>query len=277
MKEFNNPESEPNRVDEAREALANLSECFGEPDRHLDGYFFTNDIGLAEVAPKVIETFDGSIPEGIGIIIGTGGITSWLPDLAIEVPVIIDTDTALIDMQKITIDSITSSDSPQEAIDKIRAPENVEESPVADIFLRYDDFGVNGVDTGLESEIQQFGEFHWTNPKRFPLAKQALTERPPVFINGDLTNPDLAAAISDISERFDQPVNFANLTNVHAWLERNMDFLYNFSLRPDTPVLFSSNEGLKPPTFPKAILTDLTGYLHFTDPLEENWVGFWDD
>lgn len=244
-------ESRANDFAFIRKELIPLSEKFGDIKRSVDSALIPNDQGYEELIPELQTTFKQRERNGIGFFVGAGGVASLLPELPIDIPLVVDRNKAVLELAALLNTLIATENSPEAVLAKIKSPEIRERYPIIrDIISTFGD--LDCIDVFLQSEAKQYGQFHWTNPQRFPVVQNALRERPPLYIAADISNPDFSATLKDISSRQGQSITFANFTNVHLWLRpTKMDFLREYPIKTDTPIVFSSHKDVAPGGWPK--------------------------
>lgn len=185
-----------------------------EPD--VSGILVSNDTGYSTIRPIIKEM--APITEGqAGIFVGSGGMFSVMPDLKLAYPILLDIDPNVIDFNKMLANLISTSDTPQEVLNQVR-------------------------EGNIDKEARVYGYDHWTNPDRFQQVKAALENSPPTFVNADITNPRLAGILHRIAGDTDTQIAYANLTNVHRWLNRSLrpnKFIKYWPVKEDALVVYS--------------------------------------
>lgn len=259
-------ETERQRILEVKTELSALTERFGQIERRVDGTLISNDEGFTEVILSIQKAFEGKGRRGIGFFVGSGGAPSLLPELPINIPLIVDKNKAVLELSSLLSKLISEEESPEAVLAKIRSSEIREQYPIVnDIISEFGDLDL--VDAFIKKEGRQYGQFHWTNPQRFSATQAALRERSLVHVAVDITSPDFAAAITEISRKSGQSITFGNLTNVHSWLKpRSMNFLQGFPFESSAPVVFASHRDLLVGDWPKAkVVGSVEQYIQESD------------
>lgn len=259
-------EIEAERLRQTRVEFLVLSGRFGEIERRVDGTLISNDEGFAELIPSLQKTFERKPRKGVGLFVGSGGVPSLLPELPINIPLVVDKNKAVLELSELLSGLIVEEASPEAVLSKIRSAEIREKYPIINDIVS--EFGnLDLIDGFLKKEGRQYGQFHWTNPQRFLAAQAALKERPLVHIAADITSPDFATALTEVSRKNGQPITFANFTNLHSWLKpRSMSFLKGFPIETDAPVAFASHKDLLVGDWPKAkIVGSVEKYINESD------------
>ena len=242
--------------------LESLSNRFGSTERNVEGTLISNDEGFKEIIPGIKETI-GDKEGGVGLFIGSGGAISLLPDLPIDISLIVDKNPAVLELNQLIASLIQEEESPESVIDKLRNPEtaqileDINQVPGnLDLMMAYITHG----------EPNQFGEYHWTNPNRFNQVKKALREKPMIFVVADVTDDGFAEGLTATLTRYQEYIRFANFTNVHSWIrDRPMDFIRKWPLDTNATIVYSSNEGGLVGDSPKVRMThSLEDYIQIT-------------
>lgn len=247
-----------------RNELSDLSGRFGPLHAEiLEGHLISNDKGMSEICEDLSADGDRQ-PEGMGLVIGSGPI-SLLPEFKTEVTVVVDKNTEVVEMSKALNDLIIESDQPWEVLDKIDSPETMErypvlarcnESPGTIAFIK------NKIDQEARSFTNENRNYHWTNPDRFPEVKQALIDRPPVWVAADLTNRQFVEALADIAGQNDLKITHANFTNVHEWIvQRKGPILQKLPIDRRAKIVYSEFVGV-----------DATDVLHHRNILHSRFT-----
>lgn len=201
------------------------------------GHFISNDSDYDAVRPAVSEHTDKDDRGGIGVFIGAGGFLSMLPELDLDMAIIIDKSPATLEFNRLLANYVLSSENPEEVIYRITSEEVTDDSPHLKECL--DLYGGAGILPALEyhfrQEAQIYGDDHWTNPTLFPLVQERLRSLIRANVLADVGKKDFAAAFSESMRPFRRNITFANLTNVHNYLDvSDRDFVrsWPFSQRP---------------------------------------------
>lgn len=262
--------SDKERLNLIRAELLSLSEKFGPIKRRIDGTLISNDEDFAELIPSLRKKFKSKERSGIGFFIGSGGALSLLPELPINIPLVVDSNKAVLELSELLSRLIAEEESPKAVLTKIKSIEiRGRYSIINDIMSKYGN--LDRIDGFLKKEGRQYGVYHWTDPQRFFIAQTALRERPLVHVAADITNSEFATAFAEISRKSGQLITFANLTNIHSWLKpQNMGFLRNFLIATDAPIVFASDKGLLLGDWPKArIAESLEQYIQESNSEED--------
>jgi hypothetical protein len=221
--------------------IESLSGVFCEPVSEPISHLVTNDRGMDRVIPKVREHLRQRPPGGVGIFIGSAGLISLLPDLKLDAPVTVDRDPAVIEFnlrlnRAILAESRTLCTLSDQAsvcryvagmLGKAKGGLN-------------NAYGPSFLEETILAEAERFGSEHWSNPQRITEVADALRNSEPTYVTADLTNPGFLKALSAICQKQDEQITFANLTNVHGWIDRSdMSFLRELSFSSDSLIMFS--------------------------------------
>lgn len=227
--------------------LNRLSGKYGVIQESPDGYLVSNDEGYAEICSSVKDRL-ATKHGGIGVFVGAGGLLSLLPDLPVDVVVMIDLDPSVLKFNETLAKLITKSSTPETVLHQL----SLNEMPV-----RY------RASSQLLDEADEYGEFHWTHPSRFPQVQHALRKKPIVYITADITNEGFGADFKCIAHTFNERIRFANLTNVHSYITPGtMDFLRSWVFEDDPTILYSSKKEVELGHFPRMFLvTNLQEYI----------------
>lgn len=216
--------------------LRGLSGKYGDIHESEDGYLISNDEGYAEVFPYIKEKLADK-HGGVGLFVGGGGALSLLPDLPVDVVTMLDADRSVLGFNEALVNLIATSSSPERVLERL----STDELP-----QRYQ------VTSQLAQEADEYGDFHWTNPARYPQVQDALKSKPIIFMAADLSDEEFATCFSDVVSRFNTKVSFANFTNVHSYIKNKpMDFLEDWPFDHDVTVLYSSKKDVELGHFPQ--------------------------
>ncbi len=222
-------------VMDARTAAANPP-TFSSLERDLRGYLFSNDQGVDFVLPYLQDSNYGI--SGIGLFIGSGGVISLSPYLGEGiVPFVIDKNKAVLEISALVTSLVIKNSTPSEVFRQM--PTIDKSHPItqdinAESWFRALVYGF------LEDERNNYADYHWSNPDKYPEVRQALLKQPPIHVPADVTDSKLSQWFSQINAGSDQSIVFANMTNVHEWIGYPMDFLQNFPFANDALIIYSS-------------------------------------
>jgi hypothetical protein len=231
--------------------LEDLSNTYGDIQERADSTLISNDEGIIELMPTLHEAVGNHSEDGIAIFVGSGGIESILPELDINTSVMLDINKSALELSKLISQCIVEGSSPEEVLRRIQSDEMITTHKIlADIIESWGD--KEAVGKFIAKEKVQYGNYHWTNSERFGLAQKALKEKPIIRIAADITNADFAQNFTAICEENGKEIVFANLTNVHAWLDKNKrDFLTRLPVADNASLIHSSFAGAKVGDWPK--------------------------
>lgn len=250
---------------EVTACIANLSKLSGfEPiERNFAGTLITNDEGYVEALVAISGVQTERLQ--LGIFIGSGGVLSLLPDLPIDIAILVDRNTAVLDLNGLLISIVRESFNPNQVLRRLTSKKTRNNDPaikgVVDI---YEDLKLTKA--FLTHEIREFGDLHWTNKKRFVEVKRALDDKPITPISADITNSDFASHLVTISADHNAEIAFANFTNVHHWVEpKTMDFIKEWPFAAIPQIMYSSHEGRLVGDWPKVHLVhSVEAYIQAT-------------
>jgi hypothetical protein len=229
---------------ELLEDLELLSGTYTDPQDYFIGQMVSNDRGYTEILDSLKAKRLGKEP-GLGIFIGSGGLLSMLPDVNLSVALCIDKSKAVLEYNRVLRDYVTKSATPAAALIKMVTPMVLMDSPDLN-----QDIAILGGSTllpdilgSIKIEAKEYDGNHWTNYDRFPVVQSALASTAIGSALADITKPGFAEAISEICQRHDTPISYANLTNIHNYLDpNNRDFLKHWPL-DDDPTIVASHFG----------------------------------
>ena len=200
-------------------------------------FVISNDANVVAQMPRLAENAK-QWKDGYALLIGSGGLLSLLPELQkLSFILVVDRDKRVLDFHKDMVGLVQSCGSPTEV--------------QAALSSLYQD-RVKRLSDKVHYEGYQYGDYHWTDPKRFQLVKDALLSHAIHFIHQDITAEELAKSLRDL-EASGMPLRFANLTNVHVHLD-NSGCLRRLPISPDTSVMFSEHDDVHGGTYPTAQL-----------------------
>lgn len=233
--------------------LRAMSEKYGRIERKANGTLISNDEGYRVVIPKLKEHLANK-RGGIGVVIGSGGFLSLLPELPVDTVLMLDVNPAVLEFNEVVARLVESSASPDEVFQRLANPDfRVQNQILKDIdeIYRYIDM-VKGF---LKKESREHGEYHWTHPSRFNLVKESLRRKPVAYVAANITSPEFGTALNSVATRYGEKIPFVNFTNVHAWIKpKTMDFIRKWPFEADAAVLYSSHKGGLVGDWPKMYL-----------------------
>jgi hypothetical protein len=154
----------------------------------------------------------------------------------------VDINPAVTNFNSLLASIIKVSESPQDAIHRLTTVENGWDRFYENIGLAgCPNGGVNFYDK-LKEEAGVYGEDHWTHPDRFAKTRAALIEAPPTFVSADITSPNFAAALNELTAGVGTDIGFANMTNVHRWIRpkfRVADFIEKWPMNDGALMMYS--------------------------------------
>jgi hypothetical protein len=233
--------------------LKELSGKYGKIERRVNGTLISNDEGYSIIMSKLREQLTTK-KEGIGMVIGSGGLASLLPELPVDTVLMLDMNPAVLELNKVIFELIKSSESPDEVFRKLTDPAFRSRTQILkDIDSIYEDIDITTA--YIRQESIQYGDQHWSNLSRFNLVKEALLKKPVVFIAADIANLEFGKALGVVSKKYNEKVSFVNFTNVHTWIKpTTMDFINEWPIEPDAAILYSSHKNALVGDWPKMYL-----------------------
>jgi len=204
------------------------------------GFLVSNDKGMSEIIPSLREAFDKVSP-GVGLVIGSGGIFSLLPEMKpIKAVIVVDNDKLVLEFNKFLSKQILSGEGVREIFIAI----------LHSMYSSKDWLNHRPPVEDLLSEREKYGVFHWTNENRLEEVRSALRNIPLVFVAADLRHKSFVAELKrTIFNQSGLGISFANFTNVHEWVlgtpfngnpfDYTMDYLSVLPWFPNTPILYS--------------------------------------
>lgn len=209
-------------------------------------FLVSNDRGYKDISAELKERFRGRSGD-IGVFIGSGGLLSMLPDINLQAALLIDSNRSVLEFTQFLAQLIEQSESAEEAWAKLTDVDSMNLESLK--FLAR----VGGLDLeGIEAEAEVYGGDHWTNPERFGKVKQALVERPVLYIAADIADPEFTASFTDTLNRYGHKISFANLTNV-AYYVSDTSFIEQWPLDTDPLIMYSH--------FPTVVPKELTMFI----------------
>src|SRR5436190_23566468 len=202
------------------------------------GSLLTNDYGYSKYAQAVNEARQ-SDTGGMGIFVGSGGLLSMLPDLRLDLAVVVDKNPSVIALNRYLATIVSAAQSPDEALGLLS--QELENPTIPDIehIMRFVE--PEYIYVCLEGEANRYDANHWTDPNRFIEARQALQDTSLVWARSDIRDANFRNSLNIITERYDLPLTFANFTNVHQWFDgyqypKSMEYLRQWPLA-ENPVI----------------------------------------
>lgn len=202
---------------------------------HSNDNLASNIAQLPELAKGLPELEPDNVR--VGFIVGTGAVFSMLPEIPVDVVLIVDYDKDVGIWIQRSIETLNRSTSPDEY--------------EATMYSNDEDLisGLNAEKFRLEVEpFEESTSFHFlTREDKFIAAKKALGLKRIVFVPLDLTDPDMVEQLADILHNNNGVITFANLTNAHehiARLHKINEYVQNLQKLPfqDTTIIFASRQ-----------------------------------
>ncbi len=222
----------------------------GKPDYdYLYVHSFCNEDGITDVLPQLKQKRTMR-PGGIGLVVGSGGVFSWLPHLDLDGVIIMDTHPVVLGVTKIVGASIVGSDNPTQARERIFKyfPYNLyevdPEHPISPMYIK------KSFEKQFDREVDYFDQTHWTNPDAFEQTKQAVQATTTTFAQRDIRSIPFYYELRGVLESIGLPLTYVNFSNVHLWINSNKPLLEIAELVDPNGVIQFSNPG-----FQKAPLT----------------------
>ncbi len=212
-----------------------------EDEHRYSGHPVSNDYGYKHIAQELIARVS-RVQRGLGFFIGSGGLVSMLPILKIDRPIVVDRDPVVLEVNRVMIDTIVSADTPKEAVQTItRQVEHGEHPAFANLSKPQRNWTLNELIDGIDREAEAYGKYHWTQKRRFPGAQTVLRERPPIWVNGNITSPDTMFFLKTAASQCGRPITFANLSNAHHWLpdQFDMGFMRHWPIVENATIVYS--------------------------------------
>lgn len=233
--------------------LKDLSGKYGKIERSVEGTLISNDEGYKDIVPELRERMANQ-HGGIGIFIGSGGLLSLLPDLPIDIALLLDKNPAVLEINEVIATLIEGSASPDEVLQRLASPDFRAQNQVLKDIDEF--YGKIDIATAfIRKEAREYGEYHWSNPTRFMQVKEALRRKPVAYVATDITSRDFGTALSTIAQHYGERIPFANFTNVHSWIKpTGMDFIRSWPFQTEATVLYSSHRGARAGDWPKMYL-----------------------
>lgn len=221
--------------------LTGLSGRYGNVQETREGYLVSNDEGYLEIDQNIKANLAEKYG-GIGVFVGSGGLFSLLPDLPLDVAVLVDIDPSILKFHRMLEQKILESGSPEEVKSWLASEEIAREYPVINQLL---------------DEADKFGELHWTNPARFQKVQNALRKRHVVYIAADVVNEEFGQALTHVADTYDEKIRFANFTNVHSYVSSGaMGILSTWPFDKNAAIIYSSKKDVELGHFSKMYLVN---------------------
>jgi hypothetical protein len=227
--------------------VESISGVFCEPVYELHGHIVSNDRGMADIIPKLKEYSEQTPAGGIGLFVGSGNVVSLLPDLRVDLPIVVDRNTAVFEFNSALSRIINDGVGDLEALNDQSLVCNYVALKLGELYgwdgsgQTITEYGIPFLEDRILSEAQRYGPEHWSRPHKLKEASRALQEKSPVYVAADIANEGFTNALSAICGQHGKTITFANFTNVHEWIEgSDMSFLRTLPFDPDATIIFSS-------------------------------------
>lgn len=209
--------------------------------RYHRGNIVSNDAGYKFVAPKLLERIS-AINGGTGLFIGSGGMLSILPDLGVNRALVIDKDPHVLEVNRLLANIVRDAPAFSQVVDFLNFQGHEPAYPAFRSLVeagRQED--AERIVEDIAREARAYGEHHWTSRTHFPRVQAALRAKPQAWVKADIKSPELAQYLQVFAQDSGELITFANLTNVHDWLDdtRSMDFLRDWPIADDPTILYS--------------------------------------
>jgi hypothetical protein len=217
------------------------------PD-HSNSYVhtFTNEGGLEDVLTPLKDK-RAKKPGGIGLTVGSGAAYSLLTHLDLDGLIVVDAHPTVLDTTKLVGACIASSDSPEQAVDRMFQYLPVDRHRLDAEYLDRILGPRHPESDKFAREVEYLGPMHWTNPDVFQKAKQAIQETSITFANRDIRDMLFYYELADVLRLVNQPLTYVNFSNVHFWISSNRPLIEITQLLDPEGVIQFSNRGLDGP------------------------------
>lgn len=243
--------------------IESLSGVFSAPWIESRDHLVSNDQGMEQVLPQIRERLQLQ-PGGLAIFIGAGAIASLAPDLRNITAVSIDVNDKVLEFNSLLNQAIVS--------ESLELSELGDQAAICRHVARILSLG-GGMDyTGsyiedeILSEASRFGVEHWSSPARIASVADALRVNEPTYVAADISDSRFITALAAICRGHRQSITFANLTNVHEYVDgSDMSFLRKLPFDPYASILYSIDNSLP---LQSGLASSLGAYLQ---SIEASW------
>ncbi len=176
---------------------------------HPSSYIHTNDPNYKKslAAAKAYLQSSGDAFPRVGLVVGTGGLFSAMPELPIDIWFVVDKNDFVIEWMKRAKRVLRNSTTLEEYTREIYHNEE---------FYQIRHLSPKVAQISLKWERESLGEFHFTfNEDRFRKAREALLRTVVVESSVDLASLSPISALAEVFRKRRWNIPFANLTNVY--------------------------------------------------------------
>ena len=218
--------------------LGSLSEKYGFIHFNEHGTLISNDEGYLDIFPRLQNQL-AKTHGGVGIVVGSGGVLSQLPELPVDCVIMLDVNRAVLEFNRLVAGLVADSSTENEVLGKLVQDDFIKRSGI----LKKISYFESDLSTGfLREEAIVYGDKHWTNPSRLGLVRDALKKKPIVYVAADITDPGFGNALTDTLAKYNEKITYVNFSNVHTWVvPTKRDFIKQWPLAHDPAILFSTS------------------------------------